>query len=109
MRGVFFSHCHVVTFFNESYAPAATCSISYSLFYIIYISILNISSYSYLCQVLRGIHPSYENLDRKYPVEDQRTLKRLQSTCSILAHWSPIFGEVSLSAMNGYQSSSLID
>jgi WD40 repeat protein len=52
------------------------------------------NSREYSDLVRRGIHPAYENLYLKYPVEDKRMYVRLQSTCSLLAHWSPIFAEV---------------
>jgi hypothetical protein len=52
------------------------------------------NSREYSDLVRRGIHPAYENLYLKYPVEDKRMYSRLQSTCSLLAHWSPIFAEV---------------
>lgn len=41
------------------------------------------------------IHPSYKNLFERYPIAARRLFVRLQSVCSHLAHWSPIFGEVS--------------
>ena len=42
----------------------------------------------------RGVHPCYESLSQRFPVEDKRVFLRLQNACSLLAHWSPIFGEV---------------
>ena len=44
---------------------------------------------------LRGPHPAFEALHDKYPVRSRRLYTRLESTCSQLAHWAPIFGEVS--------------
>jgi hypothetical protein len=44
--------------------------------------------------VRRDIHPSYKNLYERYPIRARRLYVRLQSVCSHLAHWSPIFGEV---------------
>ncbi len=44
--------------------------------------------------VRRGVHPAYEGLDRVYPLTSTRIADRLQHTCSCLAHWAPIFGEV---------------
>jgi hypothetical protein len=42
----------------------------------------------------RGLHPAFQNLKIKFPLQSDRLLSKLQSICSILAHWSPIFGEV---------------
>jgi hypothetical protein len=44
---------------------------------------------------LRGPHPAFETLHDKYPVRSRRLFSRLEGTCSQLAHWAPIFGEVS--------------
>ena len=43
----------------------------------------------------RGPHPSFDRLNDKYPIRSRRLYSRLHNTCSQLAHWSPIFGEVS--------------
>lgn len=44
--------------------------------------------------VRRGVHPSYESLTTRLAIGDKRTLNRLHGICSLLAHWSPVFGEV---------------
>lgn len=46
--------------------------------------------------VRRGVHPSFQGLYRQYPLSSKRLFRRLQNTCSQLAHWAPIFGEVNL-------------
>lgn len=51
------------------------------------------NSESFSDLVRRGVHPAYEDLYERYPVRARRVFARLQSTCSQLAHWSPIFAE----------------
>ena len=43
----------------------------------------------------RGIHPNYSNLAEDYPISDQRVMRKLQKTLSGLAHWSPVFSNLS--------------
>jgi len=43
----------------------------------------------------RGPHKAFDRLHEKYPIRSRRLFQRLHSACSQLAHWSPIFGEVS--------------
>lgn len=46
--------------------------------------------------VRRGTHPCYQLLHHKYPIGNPRYFSRLQTICSSLAHWSSIFGEVTI-------------
>ncbi len=48
---------------------------------------------SYAAFVERGIHPTYQNLAKKYPLKSQKCVRVLERTLSALAHWSPIFAE----------------
>jgi hypothetical protein len=43
----------------------------------------------------RGGHPNYTNLSESYPIRDQRLLRRLQKQLSAMAHWSPVFSNLS--------------
>lgn len=42
----------------------------------------------------RGSHPAWQDLAERYPVTDRRLLGRINRVINILAHWSPVFGEV---------------
>eukprot|EP00742_Colponemidia_sp_Colp-10_P013948 GILJ01015792.1.p1 GENE.GILJ01015792.1~~GILJ01015792.1.p1 ORF type:complete len:1219 (+),score=262.29 GILJ01015792.1:520-3657(+) len=42
----------------------------------------------------KGIHPSFEDLPKRYPLQNRRLSQRLQKTLSQLAFWSPIFSDV---------------
>ena len=53
----------------------------------------NTENYHTLLQ--RGMHPSVANLKAKCPLRSQRLLRRLERLLSCLAHWSPLFAEVS--------------
>lgn len=44
--------------------------------------------------VKQGPHRAFDTLHNKYPVRSRRLFNRLLGTCSSLAHWSPIFGEI---------------
>lgn len=41
----------------------------------------------------KGFHPSYDTLERRYPLQDRRLLGRLARLLSALAHWGPVFAE----------------
>lgn len=41
-----------------------------------------------------GPHPAFNELESRYPLKSEGLLRRLQTVCSALGHWSPIFGEV---------------
>ena len=43
----------------------------------------------------RGIHPNYANLAKDYPINNQRVMRKLQKLLSGLAHWSPVFSNLS--------------
>ena len=44
----------------------------------------------------RGIHSTYEKeLYQRFPLQSDRLFNKLLSLCSMFAHWSPIFAEVS--------------
>lgn len=47
----------------------------------------------------RGIHPSFENLYDKYPIQNRKIFDRLQNLCSQVAHWAPILADVSEHAL----------
>ena len=53
----------------------------------------NTENYHTLLQ--RGMHPSVKDLKGKCPLRSQRLLRRLERLLSCLAHWSPLFAEVS--------------
>jgi len=42
----------------------------------------------------RGPHRSQEELYARFPLQNGRLFTRLQATCSMVTHWSEIFGEV---------------
>eukprot|EP00743_Colponemidia_sp_Colp-15_P009153 GILK01009987.1.p1 GENE.GILK01009987.1~~GILK01009987.1.p1 ORF type:complete len:1224 (+),score=348.36 GILK01009987.1:392-3673(+) len=42
----------------------------------------------------KGIHPAFEDLPKRYPLQNRRLSQRLQKTLSQLAFWSPIFSDV---------------
>jgi hypothetical protein len=42
----------------------------------------------------KGIHPAFQQLDRKYPVKSYQLLRSMERVLSALAHWSPIFAEL---------------
>jgi hypothetical protein len=41
-----------------------------------------------------GVHPEFENLFSKYPIQNRKMFERLQGVCSQLAHWAPILAHV---------------
>ncbi|KAL5021911.1 hypothetical protein ScPMuIL_001066 [Solemya velum] len=41
----------------------------------------------------KGTHPSYAKLHELYPIKSRKLLRVLQRILSVLANWSPIFGE----------------
>jgi hypothetical protein len=43
----------------------------------------------------KGTHEKFIYLHKSYPITDRRVFQRLQSTCSCIANWSPVFGEIS--------------
>nr|CAD7432689.1 unnamed protein product [Timema monikensis] len=44
--------------------------------------------------VNRGVHPSYQLLDKDYPMENRPLIKNLKRVLSCLSHWSTLFGQV---------------
>ncbi|XP_065177540.1 TBC1 domain family member 31-like [Sycon ciliatum] len=56
----------------------------------------NHAAYASLCN--RGTHVAFQDIQEKYPVKSRKLLRQLQRTLSALAHWSPIFGEVTFLA-----------
>lgn len=42
----------------------------------------------------KGLHPAFKHLKERFPCLDKATLGRLSKTLSSLAHWCPLFGEV---------------
>ena len=53
---------------------------------------LNKMAYENLLRL--GIHPAYQDLRKKYPIESQRLFCRTQRILSALGHWSPFMCEV---------------
>ena len=52
----------------------------------------NATSHSDLTR--KGMHTAYAELHHRFPMKDHRLYKRLRRCCSALAHWSPVFGEL---------------
>ena len=50
--------------------------------------------------VKRGTHPAYTTLSSRYTMENKKFSTRLQSICSLLTHWSPIFAEVNITLLD---------
>ncbi|DAZ96216.1 TPA: hypothetical protein N0F65_012578 [Lagenidium giganteum] len=44
--------------------------------------------------VAKGAHPAFFQLEKKYPIQNSRLLRRLRRVLSALAHWCPAFGEI---------------
>nr|CAD7398258.1 unnamed protein product [Timema poppensis] len=44
--------------------------------------------------VNRGVHPSYQLLEKDYPMENRPLIKNLKRVLSCLSHWSTLFGQV---------------
>ena len=44
--------------------------------------------------VKKGVHASFLRLHDRFPMKDTRLYKRLRRCLSALAHWSPVFGEL---------------
>ena len=42
----------------------------------------------------QGVHSTFENLEEDYPIKNNVLLGRLSSLVSCLAHWTPLFGQV---------------
>ena len=42
----------------------------------------------------QGVHTSFENLSKDYPIKNNVLLGRLEGLVSCLAHWTPLFGQV---------------
>lgn len=48
---------------------------------------------SYASFVERGLHPSFVDFSKKYPIKSQKCVRLMEKTLSALAYWSPIFSE----------------
>ena len=42
----------------------------------------------------KGLHPRYSDLERQWPVRDQRVLRNFRKLLSCLAHWSSVFKDL---------------
>ena len=42
----------------------------------------------------QGVHSTFENLEEDYPIKNNILLGRLTGLVSCLAHWTPLFGQV---------------
>merc|ERR1711871_611928 len=42
----------------------------------------------------RGIHSSYQDIERQFPIRDPRVLRHMKIVLSALANWSPIFADL---------------
>ncbi|KAJ3209747.1 TBC1 domain member 31 [Dinochytrium kinnereticum] len=46
---------------------------------------------SYEALLEKGVHPSYKDFRRNFPIKSERLAKSMERILSALAHWSPIF------------------
>jgi hypothetical protein len=88
------THAHTCTHTNI-HKHILTLSLKHSHSHTLYTTL----SHTHTHTVLRGTHPAYTTLNTRYTMGDKKFVTRLQSTCSLLTHWSPIFAEVSTSKL----------